>query len=310
MTMVLAGLRREFVVAPPNHTDVVVLPDGRQVEYAEFGDPDGDVAVWLHGTPGSCRQVAPAAKEAAVRAGLRIVGIARPGVGRSTAHRHPRVMDVARDLLAVVDHLGARRFGIVGLSGGGPYALALAHLAPGRAAGVAVLGGVPPLEGPEASTGGLVSLMPRLRWLTARGGPSFAWLATRVLRPLTPYGDPIYEAFSRLMPPADRAVFATPGVKDMFIDDLARGIHGEGLRAALHDALLFGREWGFHLRELAVPVHWWHGDEDSIVGLDHGRHATGLLPDATFEVVPGGSHLTGYAAADDVIDRVRAFLDR
>ena len=35
----------------------------------------------------------------------------------------------------------------------------------------------------------------------------------------------------------------------------------------LDDARLFGRDWGFRLADVAVPVQWWHGDADSIIGL-------------------------------------------
>ena len=32
------------------------LPDGRRLGYAEFGDPNGPVVLWFHGTPGGRRQ--------------------------------------------------------------------------------------------------------------------------------------------------------------------------------------------------------------------------------------------------------------
>ncbi len=300
--------RSRPVVDPPLTTDVVVMPDGRELEYAEFGDADGRPVIWLHGTPGSCRQVAPAAKAAAVAQGLRVIGVARPGVGRSTPAPHDRIVDVARDLVTLADRLRLDRYAVIGLSGGGPYSLALGHLDAHRVVGVAVLGGVPPFVGPDAATGGLVALAPRFGWLTRRVEAPAAWAGTRLLRPLIPWGSQIYDAFSLIMPQADRDVFATPGVKDMFIDDLARGVRGHGLQAAMRDAVLFGRDWGFRLADVDVPVRWWHGDKDTIIPLAHGRHAAGLLPNATFVLRPGGSHLSGYAAADDVVQAISEFF--
>ena len=50
------------------------------------------------------------------------------------------------------------RYGVVGLSGGGPYALACAHAQPDRVVAAALLGGVAPARGDEAAPGGLVQL--------------------------------------------------------------------------------------------------------------------------------------------------------
>jgi pimeloyl-ACP methyl ester carboxylesterase len=96
----------------------------------------------------------------------------------------------------------------------------------------------------------------------------------------------------------------------MFLDDLNRSIlAGGGLHSVAQDARLFGRDWGFRLSDIKVPVHWWHGDSDTIVPLRHGEHVVSRLPNASLTVRPGDSHLSGYAAADDVIATMRALFD-
>jgi len=93
------------------------------------------------------------------------------------------------------------------------------------------------------------------------------------------------------------------------MDDFVEGLRVGGPYAVLQDIVLFGRGWGFHLKEVDVPVHWWHGDEDIIVPMEDGRHAAALLPRATFHERPGDSHLSGYAASEEVIEAVAAFFD-
>jgi pimeloyl-ACP methyl ester carboxylesterase len=68
----------------------------------------------------------------------------------------------------------------------------------------------------------------------------------------------------------------------------------------VNDVVLFGRPWGFRLADVDVPVRWWHGDADSLVGLDHARHATDLLPDCELLVRPGESHLGGFGITGEV----------
>ena len=84
---------------------------------------------------------------------MRIVGIDRPGVGWSTPHRYGSLLDFVADLARVCDHLGFERFGIIGLSGGGPYVLASCYSLPDRVTVGGVLGGVAPARGDDALPG-------------------------------------------------------------------------------------------------------------------------------------------------------------
>jgi pimeloyl-ACP methyl ester carboxylesterase len=298
------------VVAPPRLSGVVTLADGRDLAFAEFGDPGGLPVVWLHGTPGSCRQVAPAASAAASALGVRIIGVARPGAGDSTPARYRNVASIADDIEQLVDRFGVGRFAVVGLSGGGPYTLALGARLTDRVAGLGVLGGVAPTVGEDAPDGGVVALARTYQFALRRVQRPLGSVLSIALRPLIPLASPIADALFGVLPEGDRRVFETPGVKDMFIGDLSLSLTaGEGVRAALLDATLFGRDWGFRLSDVTVPVHWWHGDEDWIVPLAHGEWVASRLPDATFHLRPGDSHLSGYAAADEVIETAASFFD-
>ncbi|MFY9919180.1 MAG: alpha/beta hydrolase, partial [Mycobacterium sp.] len=106
------------------------LPTGRRLGYAEFGDPSGAPVLWFHGTPGGRRQFPVLGRRAAEKLGLRVVLVGRPGSGLSDPHPYAAVADWATDVLHVADSLGAERLGVVGLSGGGPYALACGAVPP------------------------------------------------------------------------------------------------------------------------------------------------------------------------------------
>jgi hypothetical protein len=56
----------------------LAMPDGRTVGYAAYGPATGLAVLDCHGGPGS-RLMSPAAAEAATAAGIRLVGIDRPG---------------------------------------------------------------------------------------------------------------------------------------------------------------------------------------------------------------------------------------
>lgn len=289
---------------PPNLADieqVVQLADGRVLGYAEFGDPAGLPVLWFHGTPGASKQVPPEAPAAARSRGVRLIGLERPGTGRSTAHRYARVLDWAVDVRQVSDRLGLDRFAVVGLSGGGPFVLACAYLLPDRVVAGAVLGGIGPTAGPEAAPGHtrlLAPFAPVLSLIAGPAGTAMTWL----LRPLAAtVASPVFDLYARLGPSPDRPVLARPDMKAAFLHDLTTAIP-YGLRAPANDLLLFARHWGFSLRDIRVPIRFWHGADDVIVPLSHGVHQAALVPDAQLTVVPGGGHFSGYETVHEVLD--------
>lgn len=99
--------------------------DGRTVGFADYGPRDQTAVLWCHGAPGNRLEPSFIADSAA-RAGLRLIGIDRPGYGRSTPQPGRTIGGWVPDALAVLDYLGVDRFLAVGASTGGAYALALA----------------------------------------------------------------------------------------------------------------------------------------------------------------------------------------
>ena len=125
---------------------------------------------------------------------------------------------------------------------------------------------------------------------------------------IRPFASLAFDLYARISPEGDRRVFARPEMKAMFIDDLVNGSK-PGMRAPVFDLILFWRPWGFSLRELRVPIRFWHGDADNIVPLAHGRHMASLVRGATLTVRPGESHLGGFAAAEEALDALFQMWD-
>lgn len=285
------------------------LPDGRRLGYAEYGDPCGSVVLWFHGTPGGRRQFPIVGRRAAEKLGLRVVLVERAGSGLSDRHVYASVADWPTDVARIADALGVEQLGVVGLSGGGPYALACAAtpVLADRVNAVAVLGGVTPSVGPDAAAGGAIELARTLApAVSVLRGP-LAAVINALLLPILPAGHLVYQRFSSLMPEGDQRVFADPAIEAMFIDDILKAANG-GFQALVDDIRLFGRDWGFRLADVKAPVRWWHGDADPIVTFDDAKTAVSRLPDAELILMPDESHLGGFAAADAVLEYIRSYL--
>jgi pimeloyl-ACP methyl ester carboxylesterase len=278
----------------------VAVRDGRRLSFAEFGAPRGPAIVWMHGTPGSRRQVPLEARRYADEHGFRIVGVDRPGIGSSTPHLYDRVVDWTGDLELLLDALAIDTCRLIGLSGGGPYVLAAGAGLPERVHGVGVLGGVVPTQGPDAIDGGAVQLAVRLAPLLQVARNPLGVALTAGIRLVRPLAGTLLDLYAAVQPAGDKNLLSRPEFKAMFLDDLLNGSRSQ-TSAPINDLLLFARDWGFTAADVKVPVRWWHGDADHIVPHRHGEHLVSRLPDATLTTIGGESHLGGLGIAQDVI---------
>jgi pimeloyl-ACP methyl ester carboxylesterase len=283
----------------PRREGAVMLPGGRALGFAEWGEPEGRPVIWCHGTPGARKQIPPDGPELAEGKGIRLIGLERPGTGLSTPYRYGHVIDWATDLAAATDELGVDRFAIVGLSGGGPFVLAACHALPDRVVAGAVLGGIGPTRGPEAAPG-YTRLLPLVEPLLTFWRVPLGEALTHLVRPVRSVAEGAFDLYARVAPPSDRPVMRQPEMKAMFLHDIVEACEG-GLRAPVGDLVVFGREWGFSLRDIEVPVKFWHGDADGIVPLSHGEFQAAMVPRAGFQLCPGGGHFAGFILGPEVI---------
>lgn len=284
----------------PNIESVVILPGGRALGYAEFGDPAGDVVLWFHGTPGARKQIPPDINAVATERRYRVIGVERPGTGFSTPFTYDKVIDWAADVEAFADALGIDRFATVGLSGGGPFVLAACHGLGDRVTAGAVLGGVGPTRGAEVAPG-YTRLLPLWNPILAAVRVPLGELLTHLIRPVRAFGSKGFDLYTHVAPKSDREIMRRPEMKAMFLFDLLEAAEG-GVRAPVSDLVVFGRDWGFSLRDIDVPVRFWSGDADGIVPHSHGHFQAEHVPQADLVVTEGGGHFAGFILAPDVLD--------
>src|SRR5579884_1106386 len=143
------------------------LRDGRALGYAEAGASAGTPVIHCHGEPSSRLEVLLFA-EVAASLGVRLIGLDRPGFGRSDLKPGWQMLDWPDDVAEVADQLGIDRFAVTGFSGGGPFVLACAYKIPHR-----------------LTACGLISTFPPVSFIT-HAGPRSLRMAYRVLNRLPP----------------------------------------------------------------------------------------------------------------------------
>jgi pimeloyl-ACP methyl ester carboxylesterase len=150
---------RGMVPAMGSHAvQLVLTPDGRELEVRDTGPEDGFPPVFHPSTPRAAVRLGILERPAAAR-GLRVIAYSRPRCGRSTprtdADTTATVADDAIDTATILDHLSLRQFVTIAWSGGGPRGLGCAPMLPDRCLAAATLAcPVPPdAEGMDQTAG-------------------------------------------------------------------------------------------------------------------------------------------------------------
>ncbi len=287
-------------LTPPRVEATIDLPDGRRMGIAEFGPPRGRPVLWFHGTPGGRHQIPESLRRSLHDQDARVIVVERPGYGESTHHLYADIRSVNDDIDCLLEALGIERFGVAGLSGGGPYALAVSRDHSDRVVAAGVLGGVVPHLGPEAVAGGLVAALSPLAGVARVASRPVGAALGFAVQLMGPVEKPVFGLTTRMFPHGDRVVFGIPDIEAMFLEDIKQTARG-GLSGPMLDLVLFTRDWGFRLADVSVPVHFWQGDADPIVTLVQAEKMAEAVPGASFSVRPGESHLGGFAAASQAI---------
>lgn len=266
------------------------LPDGRSLAYQLYGAHEGRPLYYFHGFPGSRLQAA-LHHEQALAANVCLVAPERPGFGRSDYQPGRSILDWTEDVAFMADTLGHRRFGVLGVSCGGPYALACAHQLGERLDYVGLLAGMGPMDIPELRTTqlpalkamfGLARIHPRLASpLLALDRLMFLRNPARALK-----------ALAGLLAEPDRQLLAAdPLAAEAFATFLAEA-YRQGIRGACTEAALIASPRPFALEEIKVPVHLYQSGLDRHVPAAMGRYLQARLPRASLLLYPQEGHLS------------------
>ena len=254
---------------------VLALRDGRVIGYREFGVCDGYPVIALHGTPGSRFKYA-GAHEAAAAKGLRLIALDRWGYGLTSAKRDAKLAGYGRDVEALADFLRLGRFGVTGVSGGAPFAVATAAALKDRVSALALVSPV-----------GVVNDPPRRAALSP-----FHFMCFRIAPRVPGLLGGVFQAYRAVLAAApDFAMLVAVSTsaradRDVMSDERMRAAMAatfrEGLVAGVAgpvtDMALFGQPWGIDFTDVSAHVRIWIGREDRNVPLAAVRALHAALP--------------------------------
>ena len=84
----------------------IILPDGRKLTYAEFGQPRGEPVLYFHGAPASRLEPLLIGDDVLSQLGLRVIAPDRPGMGGTDFQPGRGFSDWPADVVSLADALG------------------------------------------------------------------------------------------------------------------------------------------------------------------------------------------------------------
>jgi len=266
------------------------LADGRQLGFAQFGDPAGVPVIYNHGFPAS-RLEARLVEAEAVTLGLQLIAVDRPGFGLSSPRPGRTLTDWPEDIAALADHLGLARFAMLGVSGGGPATLACASRLANRLTAVTIVCGLGPVCEPE--------LLRQMHWPArfsfgiARSCPTLATLLFgRCIGPLLKRSPNLtLRLLTVASPPVDTAVLRNAAIRQCLADSMREAFRQGGHGPTVELALL-AAPWPFPVAGIELPIEFWHGRKDATVPFSHCEVLAERIVAASCREFPQDGHFS------------------
>jgi pimeloyl-ACP methyl ester carboxylesterase len=191
----------------------------------------------------------------------------------------------------VADHLALERFAALGISGGGPYAIALGALVPERVKGVAIVSGLGMLDHPGALEGMSEGNVEEIK-MAMDSADDLATALGEAGEAIRQDPEGSLAELSDELPEVDRQMLERPDIRAFLIETLQEAVR-QGATGWIDDDLRQVRPWPFRLDEIGgVEVRIHHGESDVLVPAHHAKHLAERIPGSQLHLYPGEGHLS------------------
>jgi Predicted hydrolases or acyltransferases (alpha/beta hydrolase superfamily) len=237
---------------PPLEQGHILLPDGRELAWSRWGTSKKSAVLFCTGA-GMSGSLAFAEADLDAH-GICLIGIDRPGLGRSTPNPAGTLTTWASDVRLLTDSLHLRDVRAVGFSQGAPFALQLGAVEAVRA--VAVVAGQDDFHFEKVFRQLSPSVTEMINQLcsnrqgfksTIEASANADWLRTMIMT---------------MSSEVDRRIYGDEPFASAYRRCLEEGF-SKGAEGYSNDLLNTWSPWPFQLEDLRVPVDVWYGKQDT-----------------------------------------------
>lgn len=285
----------------PAQLQRISLADGRELEYAEYGTPDGVPVIFQHGFMCTHSQIG-ICDTAAKKHGAHIICPHRPGTMGSSSVRKITPMHTAKDTIELADRLEIGTFHSGGTSGGAAFALATTVAFPERVLNTVLLSGMGPLGHPSLHKN--MPLYRRTLFRLMKAMPRLSrFYIQKKIEAVTQNTEKYYEDLRKRLPEADREILNRNNIRRALTDSF-RDTATNGTRHIMQEYECYWR-WGFSLEDFPKDkvLQVFHGKADRLVPLDFIRYIEQVVPQAEIHLTEG-SHFATIDQLDEMFSSI------
>ena len=265
----------------------LLLKDGRNLCYEEYGDKSGKPILFCHSLIGSRLQGPPNTSQLS-ELGIRLIVPDRTGYGNSTHKPNRSILDWADDAKELIDHLELDKLYLAGYSAGGPHAAACAYRFPERCIRLGLISSMAPFESLKDLKGMKASI--KMILALARHSPKLLLPLLRIMAKTiendpTDYVRRVTADWSE----SDLLLIRNPNVmselSECFIEAVKNGTDG-----VFNEQFLLAKQWNFVLDDIKSETIIWHGTADTIVPYPFAQSLS-QINNNSFITYPDEGHL-------------------
>jgi pimeloyl-ACP methyl ester carboxylesterase len=238
--------------------------NGNMLYYAEYGSKSGYPILINHGLIASIKDYA--IFERLIASGARLICMARPGYGDSSACLLNHIGEWADIVSILIETLNLSQFDCLGMSSGAPYSYALGYKFPDKVRNIYIFSGIPALYDEKVA-----SFWPHKLNKNA--------------------------SMAEMEALAHELFFSNLSKEDLTKNEIQDSMRNNSFGIA-QDFRLRGIDWGFKVSDLKGNVTMQHSKYDTAVPFITAEITSKLIQNCRFEIKENDVHYSGEALDD------------
>jgi len=277
------------------------LKDGRRLEWDELGSSHGAPVIVFHDRIDTHPDY-----ELATGAGLRMIVPKRPGAHGFDHLPDRTFMDWPDDIRQLADHMGLENFSLIGLSEGGPYALACINQIPERIRYLSLVSCMAPVRS-ERDLEGMLPLNHMIMRIAHHAPKLLGYFMSAILKE-PPHNISIcFDAVEEHQSGEDAAVLNDPDALERFLQAYQE-VATKNPKQLCEEIILAASDWPLDPGGFDGPVSIWHGVQDPIIPIAMGQRIASVLPDPHVHFVENEGNYLFHTHWNEILEELCEFV--
>lgn len=278
---------------------------GTRLAFHEYGDLKGHPIFFYHGTGSHIHGML--LHKPGLKYGFRIIAPDRPGVAQSDFRAGWTILEYARDMADLADHLEIGSFGAIGISGGGPTLMASAFAIPDRLHCVVDLAcAMPVYADPEMAKhlGTMDRFYANLGICLPLALFKIPFSLLGIMQSIMKSPKSFAKMFDSSLCPADKEIFKLADFQYLFMRDFQE-LFRHGSKGPAYDAQTVYKQWRFNLSDIEIHIEVFHGASDKFVPPKFSEYLAKNAKNVRINLLEGKGHFYHLAYGYQMLKKVK-----